>query len=102
MVYFSCKKEFTMAAEKSKQKRRPTAEKRITQNVKANQRNRAFMSRLRTAITTYKKAVAANEESEPHLRAVYSFVDKAVKRGLYKQNKASRTKSRMAALASKA
>lgn len=85
----------------SKKKKRPTAEKRMIQNEKARKRNKAFKSSIRTAIRRFEDSVKAGDkaETEQRLSTVYSLVDKAVKSGIYKRNKASRTKSRMTAKA---
>lgn len=84
---------------KSVKVRRPTALKRDLQNEKRRMRNRAFKSQVRTVIrnledTLEKKDVAAATEQ---LNNAYSLMDKGVKRGVFKLNKANRTKSRLAA-----
>ena len=84
-------------AEENKHKKRPTAEKRMIQNKKANERNRAFKSRVRTAMKSFQEAAASGEGIAEKLSAVYSLMDKGVKRGIYKKNKASRAKAQAAA-----
>jgi len=89
-----------MAEEKGK-KKRPTAEKRMIQNEKRRQENKAFKSRIRTAVRRFEASLSAGDQAqiEQSLSSVYSLVDKAVKMGIYKLNKASRTKSRLTAKA---
>lgn len=85
--------------EEKKKVKRPTALKRDITSKKKCLRNKAFKSRIRTAVRTYKEALT-NEDSELKqklLNEVYSLVDKASQKGLYKKNKSSRIKSRLAA-----
>ncbi|NGX58292.1 MAG: 30S ribosomal protein S20 [Chlamydiae bacterium] len=85
----------------TKKTKRPTAEKRMIQNEKARVRNKAFKSRIRTAIRKFEESVNTGDKAqiEQSLSTVYSLIDKAVKLGIYKINKASRTKSRLMAKA---
>jgi small subunit ribosomal protein S20 len=87
--------------EPTKKTKRPTAEKRMIQNKKRRLINKTRKSGIRTAIRRFKEAVKAGDQAQTQekLNAVYSLVDKAVKTGIYKKNKASRTKSRLTALA---
>lgn len=86
--------------EPKKKTKRPTAEKRMIQNKKRRLVNKAKKSQIRTAIRSFKEAVGSgdNQKAAEELNNVYSLVDKAVKNGIYKKNKASRTKSRLTAL----
>jgi small subunit ribosomal protein S20 len=81
-------------------KKCPTALKRVKQSKKSNERNSSFKSRVRTAIRSFEKALSAKDKDQMQLtlKNVYSLMDKGVKHGIYKENKAARTKSRMAAL----
>ncbi|MCP5503991.1 MAG: 30S ribosomal protein S20 [Chlamydiales bacterium] len=81
-------------------KKCPTALKRIKQSKTINQRNSSFKSRVRTAIRSFETALSAKDKDKMQtaLKSVYSLMDKGVKQGIYKVNKAARTKSRMAAL----
>ena len=90
-----------MTESKAKKTKRPTAEKRMIQNAKRNLINKAFKSRVRTAVRAFESALEKSEAEliQTSLSQVYSFMDKAVKRGLIKINKASRTKERFAAKA---
>ncbi|MBA3815850.1 MAG: 30S ribosomal protein S20 [Parachlamydiaceae bacterium] len=79
----------------------PTPLKRDLQNEKRRLRNKAFKSTVRTAVRQFEEALPKGEAAsiKEHLDNVYSMMDKGVKRGIYKLNKASRTKSRLAARA---
>lgn len=86
-----------MAEEKKDKKvKRPTAQKRDLQSEKRRLQNRAFKSRIKTAIRSFEEVAAAKNEQEAkaQLDSVYSLIDKAVKSGIYKLNKASRLKSK--------
>lgn len=85
--------------EEVKKVKRPTALKRDIQNEKKRLRNKAFKSQVRTAIRNFEEIVSKGEAEavKEKLDAVYSLMDKGVKRGVFKINKASRTKSRLAA-----
>lgn len=89
-------------AAKGKEKR-PTPLKRDLQNEKRRLRNKSFKSSVRTAIRALDEALPKGDKAviKQHLDEVYSLMDKGVKRGVYKLNKASRTKSRLAAKAAK-
>ncbi len=85
--------------DKTQKKKTPTAEKRLKQNVKRCLENRSFKSRVRTAIRSFESACSAGdkEKVKPALNAVHSLMDKGVKRGIFKKNKAARVKSHTAA-----
>lgn len=89
-----------MADEKKKTKC-PTALKRDIRNDKRRLINKNFKSRARTVLRRFEEALQAGDPSEieSRLSQVYSFMDKGVKRNIYKKNKASRTKARMTARA---
>lgn len=88
-----------MAKEEVKEKKvkLPTALKRDIQHEKRRERNKAFKSQVKTAIRSLRET-APSEASivAEKLNTVYSLMDKGVKRGVFKKNKASRTKSRLA------
>lgn len=88
-----------MAQEAKKKTKRPTAEKRIIQSDKRRMRNRIFKSRIKSAMKAFKAAVEAKDQGKitEELRSVYSLMDKGVKLGIYKKNKAARTKKQYAA-----
>ncbi len=91
------------AGDKKKKTKRPTALKRDIQNKKKRLMNKMRRSQIRTAIRKLDEAVKSSEKemTKESLSKVYSLVDKAVKTGLIKQNKADRTKARLTAKAAK-
>lgn len=84
--------------EKAKE-RRPQAKKRDLQNEKSRLRNRVFKSQVRTAIRHLEDSLEKKDSAaaKAQLNEAYSLMDKGVKRGIFKLNKAKRTKSRLAA-----
>lgn len=89
-----------MADEKQKKKKLPTAEKRMIQNKKRQLENQIFKSRVRTAIRNFDKSLSekkAKEEVQGALSTIYKLMDKGVKRGIFKKNKAARYKSKFTA-----
>jgi small subunit ribosomal protein S20 len=85
--------------EKNKKARRPQAQKRDIQNAKRKLINKTFKSKVRTAIRQLDESIEKGNAdlSKEALTEVYSLMDKGVKRGVYKQNKADRTKARLTA-----
>lgn len=88
-----------MAEEKKAKQKRPTAQKRDIQHEKRRLANRSFKSRIKTAVRSFEKVATEKNEQETkaQLNAVYSLLDKAVKMGIYKVNKAGRLKSKFSA-----
>jgi len=84
----------------AKKKKHPTAQKRIIQSQKRRALNRSFKSSVRTAINAFEKALSDGEKEKMQsaLNTVYSLMDKGVKKGVYKENKAARVKSHVSAL----
>ncbi len=85
--------------------KRPSALKRDMQNEKQRLRNRSFRAEVLTSIRGLQNSISQKEPAEvlkTKLNEIYSLVDKGVKRGVYKPNKAARTKSRLAARTVKA
>jgi small subunit ribosomal protein S20 len=84
-----------MATEKAKKAlvKTPTAIKREVQNEKGRIRNKAFRSQVSTAIKLCREADSSAVQTS--LSVVYSLMDKGVKKGIFKKNKADRFKSRM-------
>lgn len=82
--------------------KRPQALKRDLQNEKQRLRNKMDKSQVKTAINQFKDAVVKGDEALKIdcLNKAYSLLDKCAKKGVYKVNKASRLKSRLAAFAS--
>ncbi|AEM68808.1 30S ribosomal protein S20 [Mycoplasma putrefaciens] len=70
--------------------------KRVLTNEKSRLANRAFKSEIKTAI---KKALAAKKtqdaSQEQLVKDAVSLVDRGYKKGIFKQNKAAREKSRL-------
>ena len=83
-------------ADEKKQKAKvktPTPQKRDLQNEKKRILNKAFRSQVNTAI---KQAIGADaKQIQDKLGTVYSLMDKGVKKGVFKKNKANRFKSRI-------
>lgn len=95
-----------MAAQEQEEKkpskaRRPQAKKRDLQNEKKRIQNKRFISQVRTAIRSFDKALEQKDapSTKESLSTVFSLMDKGVKHGVFKINKASRTKSRLTARA---
>lgn len=83
---------------KGKKERRPQALKRILQSEKSRLRNKSFRAAVKTAVRHFDSSLVKNESTDVRekLNAVYSLVDKGVKKGIFTSNKAARTKSRLA------
>ena len=77
--------------------KKPTALKRDEQSIKRNLRNRSFKSKVTTAMRTLEDAISKKDSpsAKAKLSDVYSLMDKGVKKGIYKANKAGRVKSRL-------
>lgn len=86
-----------MTEEKPKKKKCPTALKRMKQSKERNLHNRSFKARVRTAIRSFKGAESKKEKEKMQeaLSTIFSLMDKGVKSGIFKQNKAARTKSQL-------
>ena len=79
--------------------KRPSALKRDMQNEKRCLRNRSYRAKVSTAIRGFEKALTQKESEDAiksKLNVIFSLMDKGVKTGCYKLNKAARTKSRLA------
>lgn len=89
--------------DKNKKTKRPTAAKRDLQNSKRRTNNKLYKSRVRTAIRSFQESLTKNDEAltKSALSEVYSLLDKCAKKGVFKINKVSRTKSRLTARAAK-
>ena len=74
-----------------------SAEKQQRQAEKANLRNRAGKSRLRSALKKARSAVETGTADPAALSTGFSEIDKAARRGVIKNNTADRYKSRLAA-----
>ena len=76
-----------------------SAEKQQRQAEKANARNRAGKSRLRSALKKARTEVETGNADASVLSTGFSEIDKAARRGVIKDNTADRYKSRLAASA---
>lgn len=85
-----------MADDKKKKNKRPTAEKRDIRNEKRRVINKSFKSNVRTSLNNFETAVKTGEKEgvDTKLKALYSVLDKGVKRGVFNRNKAARMKAR--------
>jgi small subunit ribosomal protein S20 len=74
-----------------------SAEKRVRQNEKKRNANRANRSQLRTAIKKLRSALSTgnNTESQDLLVPTIALIDKAVNKGVLHKNTAARHKSRL-------
>lgn len=87
------------AAKKAKVKQ-PSALKRKLQSDKRRARNRSYRASVLTSIRSLESSLKEKDEPETlktKLNTIYSLMDKGVKRGVYKPQKAARTKSRLSA-----
>ena len=83
-----------MADEKKTKKTKvPSALKRDLQNEKRKILNKGFRSRVSTAVKLFNESTKATAATS--LSAIYSLMDKGVKKGIFKKNKADRMKSRI-------
>ena len=92
-----------MAKEQAKKKKEKvsTAIKRDLQSEKSRLRNKVYRSKVRTAIRAFEDVLPKGDQAvvTEKLNEAYSSLDKCVQKGVYKLNKVSRTKSRLAARA---
>jgi small subunit ribosomal protein S20 len=74
-----------------------SAKKRLRQNERRRQLNRALRSRMRTQIRRVREAVAAgdNETAQSEFRMAARRLDQAAAKGLIHKNAAGRSKSRL-------
>ncbi len=77
-----------------------SADKRHRQNIVRRERNRAHMSRLRTAIKGVRSAVEAGdaETAKQLLPGTLALIDRTKSRGVIHSNSAARRKSRLVRL----
>ena len=74
--------------------------KRIRTNIRDAQRNRQYMSRLKTQIKKVRN-VQDKQEGEKLYRETSSYLDKLVNKGIIHRNKAANQKSKLAAVIQK-
>lgn len=77
-----------------------SCKKRMRTSAKANTRNRAIRSQVKTAAKKVREAGDA-ETANAALQTAYSVLDKAVKRNVIHRNKAANQKSKLTAVAAK-
>ena len=84
-----------------KKTKKLSALKRDEQSIKRNLRNRSFKSKVTTAVRALEDTMSKKDApaTKANLNDVYSLMDKGVKKGIYKLNKANRVKSRLTARA---
>ena len=82
-----------------------SAKKRARQNVKRNLRNRSFLSRIKSAIKTFRTSAAAlkegkltQDELQKHFVNAQSLLSSAVTKGILHANNSSRRIARLAKL----
>ena len=80
--------------------RHKSVQKRHRQSVKANQKNRAIRSRIKST-TKELIALAGKEPAAKSFIEISSLLDKAVKRNILHKNTAARKKSRLAKMLNK-
>ena len=82
-----------------------SAKKRVRQNDKARQRNKAIKSKINTMRKQVREAIDA-EKSESEINELkqdaLGLIDRAVNKGVFHKNKAARLKSRLERLVQKA
>lgn len=79
--------------------KKPSALKRDLQNQKRRLRNRSYRAEVLTAVRSLNASLTNKEpveKAKEKLNAIYGLMDKGVKKGVFKANKAARTKSRLA------
>lgn len=79
-----------------KKQKRPTALKRNIQSEKRRVINKSYKSAVRSAYNSFSDSVSSKDTSkiQTSLSTLFSLMDKGVKRGVFKLNKANRTKQR--------
>ena len=90
--------------EKKAKQRKPSALKRDLQSKKRNLKNRSFKAKVNTAVRSLNESISQKDTAalKTKLSNVYSLMDKGVKKGIFKMNKANRVKSRLHALSKRA
>jgi len=81
-----------------KKVKRPSALKRDLQSEKKRLANRSFRASVLTAVRVLESSLSKKESEEEvknKLGKIHSLMDKGVKKGVFKPNKAARTKSRL-------
>jgi small subunit ribosomal protein S20 len=86
--------------EKKAKQRKPSALKRDLQSKKRYLKNRSFKAKVNSAVRSLHETISQKDSAalKTKLNDVYSLMDKGVKKGIFKMNKANRAKSRLHAL----
>ena len=91
-----------MANEKASEKKKtklPTPLKRRKQDIKKALNNKIVKSKIHTARGKFTAQAEGSEGKKELLSTLFSLIDKAAKKGVFKKNKANRLKSRLHAKA---
>ncbi len=81
-----------------------SAKKRIRSDARKNERNKSYMSTVRTVVKKFRQAVAADPKSDEAKKAfidAQSMLHKAATKGILHRNNASRRVSRLSAMLAK-
>lgn len=92
------------AKKAEKKVKKPSTFKRKLQSDKKRIANRSYRASVLTSIRSFESSLSEKEAPESvkeKLNKVYSMMDKGVKHGVFKPQKAARTKSRLTARISK-
>lgn len=84
--------------------KKPSALKRNLQSEKKRNSNKSYRASVLTSVRALESSINQKESPETiktKLNEIYSLMDKGVKRGIYKPQKAARTKSRLTARCAK-
>jgi small subunit ribosomal protein S20 len=84
--------------------KKPSALKRNLQSEKKRTRNKSYRASVLTSVRALETSINQKESPDAiktKLNEIYSLMDKGVKRGIYKPQKAARTKSRLTARCAK-
>ncbi len=85
---------------KEKKAKRPSALKRDEQSVRLNAKNRSYKAKVSTAVRSLEDSMSKKDAAAAKLKLsdVFSLMDKGVKTGIFKENKAGRVKARLTRL----
>ena len=87
------------ADQEKKKVKIPSAQKRDKQSKERQIHNSGFKSKVKSAIRSFEETLSSSQPKNvvmEKLKTIYSLIDKGVKTNRFAQNKASRTKSRLA------
>ncbi len=80
--------------QEAKKEKVPTAKKRILQSKKRQLANKVLKTKVKNSCKDFVSAALADKATA--LNKLYEYVDKAVKKGVFKKNKGGRMKARFA------